>query len=61
MSKGTLKYNGKYFTIYEKEGKFYVYEKNYKSVSSVHKSMAVAKKKVDTMNKKVKNMAWWDR
>lgn len=60
MSKGTIRYKGKYFVVYQSGNKFKVYSKSGNLYSS-HNTLAVAKAKAKVYNTKASKLSWWDR
>lgn len=61
MAKGILKYNGKHFKVYEFNGYYTIYQVEYNSPISKHKSLEVALKRAKAYNKKADDLPWWDR
>ena len=64
QSKGTLRYRGKYFKVYEKDGVFRIYEDSGAGTGfdkKIYKTLASAKKKAQSLNKKANELPWWDQ
>ena len=63
-NKGTLRYNGKFFKVYEQKGVFKIYESSGSGsgfLKTTYKTLASAKKKAQALNKKANEIPWWDQ
>jgi len=61
MSRGTIIYRGKYFSVYKLKNKSFIYEKGYAKPISSHIKSSTAINKAKALNKKAANLPWWDR
>lgn len=63
-NKGTLRYNGKFFKVYEQKGVFKIYESSGSGsgfLKTTYKTLAPAKKKAQSLNKKANDLPFWDQ